>query len=243
MARVILDIFCKHTDLPTTIRTDLGTQFNHQELHEVTVVLDIELKHATIKYFRTIGLLERTHASVQKTQLTAATGDFRHTWQNFLPLVVLNHNTTWHASFGCEPYDRKAKASPLESTDYCYTLHPNTDTRATEIPFRNFRWQGPYKVEKVLPNSNYKVSRLGTNKTQLLHRQNSFEEVHSGSTFSRYFWAKIGLAKMWSNDSGTWWFKCSIMGDKLWSQPIWGEHSRLYTKHRWTWIRAARSTW
>ena len=67
-------------------------------------------------------------------------------------------------------YDHKAKASPLETTDYCYILNPKTDTQATKIPFREFRWQGPYKVEKVLPNNNYIVRRLGTNKTQLLHR-------------------------------------------------------------------------
>ena len=67
-------------------------------------------------------------------------------------------------------YDRKAKASPLETTDYCYILNPKADTQATKIPFREFRWQGPYKVEKVLPNNNYIVRRLGTNKTQLLHR-------------------------------------------------------------------------
>ena len=63
-----------------------------------------------------------------------------------------------------------AKASPLETTDYCYILNPKADTQATKIPFRGFRWQGPYKVEKVLPNNNYIVRRLGTNKTQLLHR-------------------------------------------------------------------------
>ena len=67
-------------------------------------------------------------------------------------------------------YDRKAKASPLETTDYCYIINPKADTQATKIPFREFRWQGPYKVEKVLPNNNYIVRRLGTNKTQLLHR-------------------------------------------------------------------------
>ena len=66
--------------------------------------------------------------------------------------------------------DRKAKASPLETTDYCYILNPKADTQATKIPFREFRWQGPYKVEKALPNNNYIVRRLGTNKTQLLHR-------------------------------------------------------------------------
>ena len=67
-------------------------------------------------------------------------------------------------------YDRKAKAAPLTTEDYCFILNPKTDTQATKIPFREFRWVGPYKVEKVLPNNNYIVRRLGTNKTQLLHR-------------------------------------------------------------------------
>ena len=60
--RVIMDILCKHTYLPTTIITDLGTQFNAQVSHEVAAVLEIELKHATMKHAQTIGLLERTHA-------------------------------------------------------------------------------------------------------------------------------------------------------------------------------------
>ena len=145
-------------------------------------------------------------------------------------MAVLNHNTTNHASLGCEPsrvfhgriphnildyklgynpnpryqlqaddaeeiqkrmktlldqtkknimqsylnykayYDRKAKAAPLETTDYCYILNPKADTQAKKQPFRKIRWCGPYKVEKVLPDNNYIVKRLGTNKTQLLHR-------------------------------------------------------------------------
>ena len=67
-------------------------------------------------------------------------------------------------------YDRKAKAAPLETTDYCYIHNPTADTQATKIPLREFRWCGPYQVEKVLPNNNYIVRRLETNKTQLLHR-------------------------------------------------------------------------
>ena len=82
VARVIMDILCKHTYLPTTIITDLGTQFNAQVTHEVTAVLGVELKHAKKKHAQTIGLLERTHASV-KTQLEAATGEFRHNWHKF----------------------------------------------------------------------------------------------------------------------------------------------------------------
>ena len=67
-------------------------------------------------------------------------------------------------------YDRKTKAAPLTLGDYCFILNPRTDTQATKIPFREFRWVGPYKVEKVLPNNNYIVRRLSRNKTQLLHR-------------------------------------------------------------------------
>ena len=67
-------------------------------------------------------------------------------------------------------YDRKAKAAPFETTDYFYILNPKPDTQATKIPFRDFRWYGPNKVEKALSNNNYFVRRLGTNKTQLLHR-------------------------------------------------------------------------
>ena len=63
-----------------------------------------------------------------------------------------------------------AKAAPLTTTDYCRILNPKADTQATKIPFGECRWIGPYKVEKVLPNKNYIVRRLGTNKTQLLHR-------------------------------------------------------------------------
>ena len=51
-----------------------------------------------MKHAQTIGLLERTHASV-KTHLKAATGAIRN---NYFPLAVLNHHTTYHASHGCE---------------------------------------------------------------------------------------------------------------------------------------------
>ena len=126
-----------------------------------------------------------------------------------LPLAVLNHNTNYRVSLGCEPspvfhdripnnildyklgynpnpkyqpqsdvaeeiqrrmrilldqpkknimqsyfkykayYDRKAKTLPLETSDYCYISNPKADTQATKIPFREFRWPGPNKVENV----------------------------------------------------------------------------------------------
>ena len=67
-------------------------------------------------------------------------------------------------------YDKKAKTSPLEEKDYCYILQPKADHQGSKIPFRDFRWIGPYLVEKVLPNNKYFVQKPKTNKTQILHR-------------------------------------------------------------------------
>ena len=178
---------------------------------------------------KTIGKLERTHASL-KTNLEMACGEYRRQWHKYLPLAVLNHNTSYHASIGCEPtrvfhgripynildhrlennpneqanpttefaeeiqnrtkilidktkqnimqsyikykehYDRKAKAAPLKENDYGFVLQLKADHQGSKIPFRDYRWVGPFIVQKVLSNENYIVRRLNTNKTQILHR-------------------------------------------------------------------------
>ena len=41
VARVIMDILCKHTYLPTTIITDMGTQVNSQNTREVAAALGV----------------------------------------------------------------------------------------------------------------------------------------------------------------------------------------------------------
>ena len=67
-------------------------------------------------------------------------------------------------------YDEKTRASPLKEKDYCFILQPNVDHQGSKIPFRDFRWIGPQLIEKVLPNNNYIVRKLNTNRTQILHR-------------------------------------------------------------------------
>ena len=228
-AKVIIDIMTKHTYLPTTLITDKGTAFTSRLVAEVAHILGIQIKCATTKHPQTIGKLERTHASL-KTNLKMASGDYRRQWHKYLPLAVLNYNTTYHATLGCEPsrifhgripynildhklglnpnpkvlpttdfadefqrrtqilidltkknimqsylkykehYDRKAKAAPLKQNEYCFILQPIADHQGSKIPFREYRWTGPYVVEKVLPNENYIVRKLNSNKTQILHR-------------------------------------------------------------------------
>ena len=228
-AKVIIDIMTRHAYLPTLIITDKGSVFVSQIIHEVAEILGINLKHATTKHAQTIGVLERAHATI-KTSLKMASGEYRKQWHKYLPIAILNYNTTYHSSIDCEPsrvfhgrvphnildhklglrfnpnitpttdfaeeilrrtkilydktkknvmqsyikykryYDKKAKASPLKEKDYCFILQPKADHQGSKIPFRDFRWIGPYIVEKVLPNNNYIVRKLNTNKTQILHR-------------------------------------------------------------------------
>ena len=65
---------------------------------------------------------------------------------------------------------KKTKASSLIEKDFCFIPQPKTDHQGSKIPFRDFRWIGPYLVEKVLPNNKYIGRKLNTNKTKILHR-------------------------------------------------------------------------
>ena len=65
---------------------------------------------------------------------------------------------------------KKANASKLKQSDYVYILQPKADHQGSKIPFTDFRWIGADIIEKVFPNINYLVRKIGTNKTQILHR-------------------------------------------------------------------------
>ena len=66
-------------------------------------------------------------------------------------------------------YDKAASASKLKAPDYVYVLQLKVDNQGSKIPFREFRWIGPYVIGKVLPNNSYLVRKIGTYKTQVLH--------------------------------------------------------------------------
>ena len=229
VAQVLINIMTKHAYLPTTLISDKGTAFTTHVSKEVACVLGITLKHATTKHAQTIGLLERSHASI-KQSLKIETGERRFLCHKYISIAVLNYNTSYHSSIGCEPsrvlhgripynildlkmgirpekipspnseiaqdvleqteaifqdvrrnamlayikykayYDKKANASKLKQSDYVYILQPKAEHQGSKIPFTDFRWIGPYIIEKVIPNNNYVVRKIGTNKTQILHR-------------------------------------------------------------------------
>ena len=102
VAKVILDMMTKHSYIPTTFITDKNSAFTSTILAEITQILGETLKCATTKHPQTIGKLERTHASL-KAILKIVSGEYRRQWHKYLPVAVLNYNTTYHSSIGCEP--------------------------------------------------------------------------------------------------------------------------------------------
>ena len=101
-AKVIIDIMTRHAYLPTLTKTDKTSVFICQNFHEVAERLGINLTHATTKHAQTIGVLERAHETI-KFSLKMASGENRKHSHKFLPIAILNYNTTYQSSIDCEP--------------------------------------------------------------------------------------------------------------------------------------------
>ena len=123
-AKVIINIMTRHAYLPTTLITDKGTAFTSRLVDEVAKILGIQIKCATTKHPQTTGKLERTHASL-KCNLKMASGEYRRQWHKYLPLAVLNYNTTYHSSIGCEPSWIFHGRVPYNILDHRLGLNPN----------------------------------------------------------------------------------------------------------------------
>ena len=95
ITKVIINIMTKHAYLPTTLISDKGTAFTSHVIKEVAGVLGFTLKHGTTKHAQTIGLLERSHASI-KQSMKIETGELRSLWHQHISIAVLNYNTSYH---------------------------------------------------------------------------------------------------------------------------------------------------
>ena len=102
VARCIIDVMTRHCYLPTVILTDKGSQFRSKVVNRIAQTLDIRIIHASTKHAQTIGILERTHASL-KTSLKMSTGEKRSMWHKYVQIAFMNYTTSYHESLGFEP--------------------------------------------------------------------------------------------------------------------------------------------
>ena len=67
-------------------------------------------------------------------------------------------------------YDQKARANPLKEQTYCLLLNPRLTKQSAFCPKLIQKWLAPYRVKKVLTDSNYLIRNGGTNYTQIVHQ-------------------------------------------------------------------------
>ena len=125
-ARTVVDalttIFLRHSYIPQILLTDKGTQLTSKLMKEVTTLLDIDLKHATVKHPSTIGLLERTHADIKKTLKIYENG--RHSdWHKYVDYAVFGHNTSWNPRTRTTPSDLFHGYTPLKAIDARFSIN------------------------------------------------------------------------------------------------------------------------
>ena len=150
----------RHAYLPTLIITDKGSVFVSEVIHEVAEILGIKLKHATTKHAQTIGVLERAHATI-KTSLKMASGEYKKQWHKYLPIAILNYNTTYHSRIDCEPslvFDGRV---PHNILDHKLGLRSNPNIKPTtdfaeELLRRTKILYDKTKKNVMQSNKNYK---------------------------------------------------------------------------------------
>ena len=130
VAKVLIETMTRHAYLPTTLITYKGTAFTSTIIAEIRQILGITLKCATTKHPQTIGKLERRHAA-QKTNLKMACGEYCRQGHKYLPLAVLNQNTSYHANIGCEPTRVFLGRVPYNILDHKLGNNPNKQTTPT----------------------------------------------------------------------------------------------------------------
>ena len=101
-ANIIINIMTKHAYLSTTHISVIVTAFMSHVIKEVAGILGIALMHASTKHAQTIGLPERSHASI-KQALKIETGERRLLWHRCVSIALLKYNTSYHTNIFCEP--------------------------------------------------------------------------------------------------------------------------------------------
>ena len=100
--RELTSIFFRHSYLPKTILSDLGTSFVSELFHELTKVLEVQLEHASLKHPKTLGVVERSHSALKRI-LKLNTFEQWNDWFKYVQLATFIHNTSYHSAIGCSP--------------------------------------------------------------------------------------------------------------------------------------------
>ena len=123
-------------------------------LHELTELLEMKLKHDSLKHPQTIGVVERSHSALKRI-LKLNTDEKWTTWYKYTDLATFIHNTSYHSILKNRYPERSNRRIPGPSNDvhsasfqlnmfswYCHTVYkivPSTERRPCNA-FQSTAW-------------------------------------------------------------------------------------------------------
>ena len=90
------------------------------------------------KHAQSIGILERTHAALKAT-LKISTGERHSMWHRNVQIAVMNYNTSYHESLGCEATTVFHGRIPYNILDIKLGLKTEWKKRTTQNLRKNYR--------------------------------------------------------------------------------------------------------
>ena len=81
-----------------------------------------------------------------------SSGEYRRQWHKYLPLDVLNYNTTYHSSLGCEPSRIFHGRVPYNILDHRLGLNPNPKINPTTDFAEEFHRRTQILTDKTKKN-------------------------------------------------------------------------------------------
>ena len=116
MAKAFLSFFLKHTYIPQTILADIGTGFTSKIMHELTKLLEIRLKHASLNHAQTIGVIEWAHSAFKR--FLKVNSSAWSNWQEYVDVATFVHNTSFQDSIGTTPSSISLGREQLKPIDF-----------------------------------------------------------------------------------------------------------------------------
>ena len=125
VARELVKVFFQHSYIPQTILSDLGTNFISELMSELAGLLEVKLKHASLKHPQTIGAVERSHGPLKrilKLNIEEQWKDIPKYRHKYVPLATFIHNTSYHSATNCCPSTLFHRREPIKPLDIRFPI-------------------------------------------------------------------------------------------------------------------------
>ena len=140
VARELVKFFFQQSYLPSTLLSVLGTNFTGKLIAELTKLLEVKLKFATLEHPQKIEVGERSHAQLKRI-LKLDSNEEWNDWHRYVPFATFIHNTSYHSSVNCCPTTLFHGREPVKLLNLRFLHEQSKQLRSIHFRFRSYKTQ------------------------------------------------------------------------------------------------------